>query len=58
MTLTQAQTRLAKVANMIPDISKSLEIGEDETRDQIVSAMAYLNSVLKAVEGEKIDYTL
>ena len=57
MTLSQAQARLSKVANMIPEISGQLEIGEDETRESIIAAMAYLNSILKAVDGEKIDYT-
>ena len=56
MTHSQAQERLAMVANMIPDISAHLEIGEDETADAILSAMAYLNSILSAFKADKIDY--
>ena len=56
MTLTHAQERLGKVANMIPAISENLEVGSEDTHDSIVTAVAYLNSILKAVDSDTIDY--
>ncbi len=56
MTLTQAQKRLSAVSNMLPVISGDLCIGDDCAQAEIETAIAYLDTVLRAVKADEIDY--
>ena len=56
MTLAQAQKRLSAVSNMLPVISGDLRIGDDCAQAEIETAIAYLDTVLRAVKADEIDY--
>lgn len=56
MEIATAQDRLARVSNIIPNLSSSLAIGDDDTAHLLECCISLLQSILTNVQADTIDY--